>query len=361
MNRRNILGTALVPLLTSVMTSCASFVSKKESQRHPLADTILNRIAFGSCINEEDPQAIWQPILASKPNLFIFGGDNVYSSKQPFQLAELTKAYATLAANPGFKKLQETTPHIAIWDDHDYGINDGGASFEHKLASKQEFLRFWNVDSNDERRQREGIYRSYSYGPAGQRVQVILLDTRSFLSAWKVTDQRGAPGKERYVPDDTPDKTILGAAQWAWLEAQLHEPADVRFIVSGFQILAEGHGWERWGNFPNERTKLLRLIASTRANGVIFLSGDRHIGAFYEQRVSFDNEAKPLSYPLFELTSSGLTHTWKTANEVGPNRIGSLFTALHFGVIDLNWKQRRVSLQIRDASGDLRREIFVSM
>jgi alkaline phosphatase D len=105
-------------------------------------------------------------------------------------------------------------------------------------------------------------------------VQVILLDTRFFRSPLKPTDQRNAPGRERYLPDEDPTKTMLGEAQWAWLADRLREPAEVRLIVSSVQVLAEGHGWERWGNFPRERQRLYDLIRDTGARGVVYLSGD---------------------------------------------------------------------------------------
>jgi alkaline phosphatase D len=318
------------------------------------ASPALQRIAFGSCIDQNKPQPLWGQVLVDKPDLFIFGGDNVYASKQPFDIANTHAAYAKLAQNEGFAQLRATVPHLAIWDDHDYGLNDGGADFPHKQASKDAFLDFWKASPSDERRGRPGLYHALTIGPAGQRVQIILLDNRWFLSKWKPTDQRDAAGKERYLPDADPSKTILGAAQWAWLEGQLQHTADVRIIVSGIQVLADGHGWERWGLFPNERQKLYDLIASTRANGVVFLSGDRHVGALY-------SETSNTPYPLYELTSSGMTHPWKDAEEAGPNRIGELFTALHYGMVVLDWDKRSVTLQLRDAAGIVQRSQTIAL
>lgn len=86
--------------------------------------------------------------------------------------------------------------------------------FSHKAVAKEEFLRFWQVPSNDVRRTRDGIYMSQIIGPPGRSVQIILLDVRWFRSPLKITDQRGAPGKERYLPDPDPAKTMLGDTQW---------------------------------------------------------------------------------------------------------------------------------------------------
>ncbi|AMO24856.1 hypothetical protein GCM10027034_07720 [Ramlibacter solisilvae] len=307
----------------------------------------LVRIGIGSCTNQAQPQPLWNTVLADRPGLFIFGGDNVYAP-QPFTIAKLKQAYAVEAAVPEFARLRHAMPHMAIWDDHDYGKNDGGAEFEHKQASKEAFLEFWGAPADDTRRTREGIYDARLFGPPGRRVQVIALDTRWFRSPWKITDVRDQPGRERYQPDSDPAKTMLGAAQWRWLEEQLRQPADLRLLVSGVQVVTEGHGWERWGNFPLERQRLFDTIARTRAEGVVLLSGDRHIGAIYR-------EAQGAPYPMYELTSSGVTHTWLDNKEAGPNRVGDPFTELHYGLVEIDWPGRRVSLQLKDIRGEARR------
>ena len=135
---------------------------------------------------------------------------------------------------------------------------------------------------------------------------------------------------------------MLGDAQWRWLEAQLRAPADVRLLVSSIQCVVEGHGWERWGNLPAERERLYYLLRDTGARGVLILSGDRHIGGIYrETHVS-------VPYPVYELTSSGVTHPWATAAEVGPNRLGPLVTVPHYGLVDIDFAARTVTLALRD-------------
>jgi alkaline phosphatase D len=320
----------------------------------PDTDGALSRIAFGSCADQTQAQPIWDTILATRPEFFIFGGDNVYASGSAFSLARLTEAYETQDQIAGFARLKGSVPHMAIWDDNDYGANDGGADFGHKFGSKAAFMQFWRVAADDARRRREGLYDAQVIGPAGKRVQVIVLDTRWFRSPWKVTDQRDAPGKERYVPDADPGKTMLGDAQWRWLEEQLRQPAEVRLLFSSIQTVVEGHGWERWGNFPAERQWLYRLIADTRAHGVVFMSGDRHIGALYR-------ETAGTPYPFYEITASGFTHTWRGASEAGPNRLGEPFKDLHFGTIDIDWKARALQLALRDTAGAVQRSQLIRL
>ncbi len=297
----------------------------------------LTRIAFGSCADEEKPQPIWDAVLAYRPELFLFLGDNVYGDvrngrnvPEPELIESLQQSYALAARVPGMARLRSTVPHLATWDDHDYGKNDAGADFAGRQEAQRLFLQFWDVPLSDERHQREGIYSAQTFGPEGQRVQVILLDTRFFRSPLKPTDQRNAPGRERYLPDEDPAKTMLGEAQWAWLADRLREPAEVRLIVSSVQVLAEGHGWERWGNFPRERQRLYDLIRDTGARGVVFLSGDRHIGGLYR-------ETTGTPYPLVEITSSGINQVFAANREPGPNRMGAVYGAANFGTADIDW------------------------
>jgi alkaline phosphatase D len=304
----------------------------------------LVRVAFGSCVDPREAQPIWDSVLAYKPDLFIFGGDNVYGDSKDRELKELKEAYALARQSPGYMKLRQSVRHLATWDDHDYGVNDAGGDMPFKVESKEEFLRFWDAPTDDPRRLHEGIYYAESFGTLGQRAQVILLDIRSFKSPWKPTENRGAPGMERYLPDEDPAKTMLGPAQWTWLAERLREPADLRLVVSSIQVLADGHGWERWGNFPRERRKLYELIRQTRAENVIFLSGDRHLGALYR-------ETNGTPYPLTEMTSSGLTKYFPNSREPGPNRLGTVFGRANFGTIDIDWWEKKVRLSVRDEAG----------
>ena len=348
LDRRQLLkASALGSLLSgwNVGAQVSSNPTADAAKGLPAWPTQVQKIIFGSCIDQRRPQPIWQSILAAKPDLFIFGGDNVYASGQPWQLQNLENAYATQAAQPGFAALRATIPHLAVWDDHDFGLNDGGVEFAHKQASKNAFVDFWQLPTDDPRRARAGLYHAAVFGPMGRRVQVILLDTRWFRSKLRITDQRDAPGKERFVPDADPQKTMLGEAQWQWLEAQLKQAADVRLIVSSVQVIVEGHGWEGWHNFPVEQTRLRQLIKQTGAKGVVFLSGDRHIGAIYKNPV-------PGNYPLYEVTSSGMTHAWASAKEQGPNRLGELITQNHFALIELDWHQQQIQLGFQNTQGE---------
>lgn len=335
-----------------VSLASAAFGRAAQAQARP-----LTRIAFGSCADQTKPQAVWDAVLAYKPDLFLFLGDNVYADYANGMAADVTSlraAYAATEKIDGYARLRREVPHMAVWDDHDYGQNDGGAGYALKHESKSIFLDFWKVPADDARRSRDGLYDARLFGEKSQRVQVILLDVRWFKSPWRPTDARNAPGKERYLPDDDPSKTMLGEAQWTWLAEQLRQPADLRVIASGIQIVADGHGWERWGNFPRERQKLYDTIRGAGANGVVLISGDRHLGALYR-------ETSGVPYPLVEATSSGLNKFFPTPNEAGPNRLGAVYGLPNFGTIDIDWWEGRLNLAIRDDAGQVKRQVEVRL
>ena len=332
----------------------------------PAAEEPLSRIAFGSCANESRPQPVWEAINELKPQLFIFTGDNIYADTA--DPVKLRNSYEQLAAIPGFSALRETCPVIGTWDDHDYGKNDAGEEFEGKQAAKDAFMKFFDTPEDSPLRERGGIYDAKIYGPEGKRVQVVLLDTRWFrgplrkLTKDELKAARAESGKKvgRYLPDEESDSSMLGEEQWAWLAEQLKKPAELRLLVSSIQVLALDHGWEKWGNLPKERKKLLDLIRDTATN-VIILSGDRHSSDI--SLLPPETDGGPF-YPLYDITSSGLNQTG-LADE--PNRFrvagDSVYNQPNFGWIDINWSEEdpAIKLEIRDLDGKIVREVQTTL
>ncbi len=310
--------------------------------------SLVRRLAFGSCAQQDEPQPLWMTIAATKPDLFVMLGDNIYGdSPDP---AVLRAKYDKLANVPEFRSFRAARPLLATWDDHDYGQNDGGADFTGKEASKATFLDFFGVPADSPRRHREGVYDAVTIGPEGRRVQVILLDTR--WSRGPLPRERKPDGKPgRYLPVEDPTVPMLGAEQWAWLAERLREPAELRLLVSSIQVIAEDHGYETWANLPRERERLFRTIREAKATGVVFLSGDRHLA---ELSLMDGN----VGYPLYDLTSSAINRSarrWRPL-EVNRHRVATMNVGDNFGVVAVDWdaKDPLVRLEIRDAAGDAR-------
>ncbi|MBG87755.1 MAG: phosphodiesterase [Verrucomicrobiales bacterium] len=313
------------------------------------AESPLSRIAFGSCAKENNPQPIWDAIIAQQPELFLFIGDNIYGDSREVEI--LKSKWDQLGAQPGYAKLRQTCRILATWDDHDYGWNDAGAEYPLKRESQQLFLDFFDEPKDSMRRKQEGIYDSKLFGPEGKRVQIILLDTRyhrSRLNKARNLNERGEGIGGPYVPNDNPHATMLGPAQWMWLEKQLRIPARLRIIASSIQVISNEHRWEKWGNLPRERERLLKMIRKTRANGVIIISGDRHTA-------EVSKLASGLAYPLYDVTSSSLNQRHRWRSELNPNRIGGMYYDENFGTIMIDWKPEDpvIRLQIRDMKGQV--------
>jgi len=307
-------------------------------------EPVMKRIFFGSCIKQDRPIPILNTIADQNPDLFIFLGDNIYADTTDMDV--MRTKYGKLQADAGFARLIKTCPVLATWDDHDYGVNDGGAEYPRRHESQQIFVDFWNDPAGSPRRKRAGVYDAHVFGPKGKRVQIILLDTRYFRSKLKRGNRRTGGA---YVPDPDPNATMLGDAQWAWLHEQLQIPADLRIIATSIQCLPESAGQETWSNLPRERERLFDTIQQVETNGVVLISGDRHWS-----ELSVTEEG--LRYPVYEATSSSL-------NQVHPrgtptvNRFRALNNTFHrenFGVLDIDWEKSTISIQIRDVEGTIR-------
>jgi len=318
-------------------------------------DVPLTKISFGSCADQNKPCPIWGTIAEAKPELLLLLGDTIYADLEDGKLKPATperiaKGYEELAKDAGWQRLREKTPVLGTWDDHDYGHNDAGGEWEHKVSAQKAFHDFFETPADSPRRKRKGVYHAETFGPVGKRVQVILLDGRYFRSLYTRAD-KPLPGTRivPYIPVTDASATMLGDEQWKWLEEQLKKPAEVRLICSGIQVVNDDHPFEKWGNFPKERRKLLDLIASTGANGVVILSGDRHLG-----EISLDS--KSVGYPLFDITASGFNQASANYRDPEPNkyRVSSLPYGNHFGMVTIDWAADPViGLQLRHEDGEI--------
>ena len=319
------------------------------------------RIAFGSCLQPYlQPDPVLNKITESNPDVFAWLGDVAYTdairignrgiAMSPFVKfvgAEKYRAKLEETKNlSSYQRLRNKTQIVGVWDDHDYGINDGDISFKEKEITQPIWLDFIDEPADSPRRKQKGIWDSYYIGKE-QQIKLILLDSRYYKSGG------------RFSGNDT-----LGHIQWEWLENQLkNSKAELVLIANGYQILPDDRFIpETW--FYESREKLYDLINKYRVNGVVFMSGDVHIGEIMRNPCS-----KPrIGYDLYEITSSGITHTvfgplrYFTEAWMPPTydtRVDNMYIDLNFGIIDVNFTNghiANISLQIRNRQGDIVRE-----
>lgn len=266
----------------------------------------MEKMAFGSCNDQDEAQPLWQDVQDKRPDLFLFLGDNVYADRKVDgkwiapTLEELQDCYEKQKRNPGYEGLVRNTLVRGMYDDHDGCLNDFGKGTCADLLERQKLMwDFFEEPEGSKKRERNGVYSSLDFGPAGKKVKVILLDTRSFRDPL-------VPGLEGSTGD------VLGEEQWKWLEGELkNSDANVHLIASSIQVVPYMHAYlepllqvESWNRFPRSRERLFDLLRRLEVSGVIFLSGDVHYAEISEAPVGC-----ALSYPLYDFTSSGMTHT----------------------------------------------------
>jgi alkaline phosphatase D len=251
--------------------------------------------------------------------------------------ARFVEAYATANEIPEFAAFRKQVPvMLSTWDDHDYGKNDGGKEFVMKKESQQAFLDFFEFAQNDPIREQEGIYHSRIFKDEGRQVQIIMLDTRYHRDEL-LKNPNGRPNnKGPYLPITDKSASILGHKQWQWLASELEKKADVRLIVSSIQIVAYEHSWEGWGIFPHERDKMYQLISDKKANGVVFLSGDRHLMEISKVEGQLGHR---VPYPIWDFTSSDIGRDFSEVNEVNAFRQGAVVRDTNFGEVIIKWSK----------------------
>lgn len=328
-------------IITLFVFLATGYSDNKDQKSWIKPDHVVHKIAFGSCLKNPKKGDILSKVVEYKPDLFIWLGDNIYVDTNTDK-GKFNRQYTKLGSNPLFKKLNETCPNLATWDDHDYGNNNVDMRYPLKKTAKEEFGKFWKVPKDNQFWHQEGIYRFHEFGTKGKLVQVILLDGRWFR------DSKNATKKDSY----------LGKKQWAWLETVLKRPADLRIICSGLQVLRiNSHKWEMVGQHPSERQALFDIVTRTKANGVVFISGDKHFSEIHRTTKT--------PYPLYDVTSSGLDTAWRTigkSQDTGDyEKVGESLRDYNFGSITIDWSKTSVKLQIRNSEGKVHNEKEVDL
>jgi len=285
-------------------------------------------IAFGSCNKHDEPQPLWSAIANENPALWIWLGDIVYGDTENMSL--LKKKYQKQKEQTDYAAFIKEVPQIiGVWDDHDYGENDGDKSYPQKAASRDLALEFLDVPKSAEVWKREGLYQSHLIQHQDLSIRIILLDGRYFRD--KIKRKKG-------VYEKKDDAELLGEEQWKWLEKELAKEEDLLIIGSGIQVIPEEHRFEKWANFPSERKRLFNLLKDENAKQIVLISGDRHIGEISRVRAG--------KQTIYEVTSSGLTHSYEeVGKEENRHRISKLTGELNYGLITIN-EQREILLSL---------------
>lgn len=304
--------------------------------------------------------------------MWLWLGDVIYADKatlelirRPSPLPAMKSMYRQQYNHPAYSLVRQHSRVLGIYDDHDYGENDGNAEYVDKEAARHLFLDFIDEPVQSERRQRDGVYADYTWGPAGQRTKLILLD-----------------GRYNQLPDAD---DMLGEKQWKWLEQSINsDEVDLYIMGVGVQLVSTdkriGEGWRLR---PQSRARVLQLFAQRQRNpdaAVVFLSGDIHFAeadvTYWCSSDSASSNSPQHVTPFYEFTSSGMTHsvgsqiTQPIADRVLPfilsprdsyaeslspgESIRGFWSGKNFGLFDVDWQQREVQISIVDPDDRVR-------
>ncbi|SNT26951.1 alkaline phosphatase D [Ekhidna lutea] len=304
------------------------------------ADVAVNkeilRIAFGSCSKQDQPESqLWAEVNKTNPDLWVWLGDNIYGDTEDMDV--MKAKYDQQKSHTGYKTLLSRSSVIGIWDDHDFGVNDGGAEYPMKDQSRDLLFDFLNVDKNNPARKRQGAYQSYTYNNSQGNIKVILLDARYFRDSLKWEN----PGTDDKIALKNETGDILGETQWKWLENQLSDnEIDLFILASGIQVIPEEHRWEKWSNFPMAKERLLNTIKKIDTP-LIIISGDRHLSEVSKL------DLEGYDYPLYELTSSSLNSPSTISEENNRFRLKNKIHERNFATMTIIWIAGKPSIQLK--------------
>ncbi|MFQ5424544.1 MAG: alkaline phosphatase D family protein [Phycisphaerae bacterium] len=298
-------------------------------------------IAFGSCAHTGrfPRQPIWKALAHEHPDCFLFIGDNMYLPGRASGFPDGREAVLKLYRDrydrqmrvPEFRSFLRSTPVFAIWDDHDYGLNNSDRTWPWKDVAIQTLSEYFPNEYGlpDAR----GAFYRFSWGD----LDFFMLDDRTF----------------RDPNDDPTRKTMFGQRQLTWLKEGLRRSkATFKIIAGGNQMLSDTHRYESWGvQFRPERDAFLEWIWSEAIDGVVFLAGDRHIAELVRKR-----DPGNRGEDLWELTSSPLAnvHYALAANIANPDRVALYADGVNAGLLhfDTAADPPRVEFRVINAQGE---------
>jgi alkaline phosphatase D len=282
--------------------------------------------------------SIFEVMAKDKAEFMLWLGDNWYTREVDYYSDwGLWSRAQRDRSMPVLQPLLKAMPHIAAWDDHDFGPNDIGKNYIFKNTSREIWKQYWCNPTYGENEQ--GVYTLYTHGDA----DIFVLDDRWWRSADKTKDS--VDGK----PD--PEKRMLGKQQMEWLKnSLLFSAATFKIIVNGSQVLNPVSPFDKLSRFPVEYDELMQFLSDYKINGVLFLSGDRH----HSEIIKVE---RPGAYPLYDITVSPLTsgtHKFFGPEANNPYRVFGLDEKQNYARFHFSGKkdERKLTVQFIGLKGE---------
>jgi len=272
---------------------------------------------------------IYDSIATHQADFMFWLGDNIYLREGEWNSREgVQYRYRHTRFHPALQKVMRTGSHLAIWDDHDFGPNDGDSTYQLRKMTAELFKQVW---PNPEWVDQDHLYTNYRIGD----VELFLMDDRSHRAP------NNALASE--------EKAFLGKKQMDWLIQSLKASnANFKIIAIGSQVLsncnlAEGYIF----GYEHELDEMLKRIKENQIEGVLFFSGDKHL-------TEISRYDYPGLYPLYDLTVSPFTSFPTPIKLSNSHRVKGTFVGKrNFGILNFvgNKDERRMVIKIYNVKG----------
>ena len=261
------------------------------------------RIAVVSCSNYPAGFFNVYRCLANRPDLdaVVHLGDYIYEfangvygdgthagrvplpAREAVTLADYRLRYATYRSDIDLQEAHRQHPFIAVWDDHESTNDSSPSGAAGHTAKNGDWAARW-----------AGAYRAYlEWMPIRESQEPGIRLYRAFrfggMADLVMLDTRGLRDKHLRAADpavNDPKRTILGAAQEAWLADTLRasQRAGSTWRLIGQQVLFSSvtppalpiQNMDVWSGYPAARTRLFEMLAAEQVRDLAILTGDLH-------------------------------------------------------------------------------------
>lgn len=327
------------------------------------------RLALGSCgyppgiLNERCPVQPWDRLNdrldgEAPPQLLVLTGDQIYADATAGlfdpTLADdrYRKPYEAWLRNRGVRRALGRVPVVCLPDDHEIDDNWEPMAPEAPEASQQRsremldrglryFLRYQRLlrTNSTEETLAQPLWRAFE----AEGIPVFLLDTRSRRQGRHGDTGFGAAG-------------LLGDEQWQALRHWLLQgPRDRPRVIVSPAVLLPRHRYamparlafgqqdaglracrrsDGWDGYPETLLSLLELIGEHRLRGLVFLSGDEHLGLFTTARLRRPGGSEAIV--LHSIHTAGLNTPYRFANAEAAELAQA--ETLHFEGVNGPWE-----------------------
>jgi alkaline phosphatase D len=298
-------------------------VGRTRTAPAPSAQAPRLRFAFASCQHYEQGYfTSYRHMVADDVDLVVFLGDYIYESslrrnqvraheraEEPVTIDEYRARYALYKADKELQSAHHAYPWLVTWDDHEVD-NDYANDRQEDGTPPEEFLL-----------RRAAAYRAYyehmplpaSMRPNVPAMQIYatsawgglanfhLLDARQYRSPHACPRKAGG-GNEvdpRECADlNDPSRTMLGAAQEAWIDRQFAGSHAAWNIIAQPVLMAQRKSgpeerktvWtDSWDGYPAARRRFLESIVARRPGNPVVISGDIHMNLVADLKLDFDD------------------------------------------------------------------------